>query len=84
MALYVAFSLTYPDAVFTCLVPVSYTHLDVYKRQEPGESDFELILTGVTPEQGFLVAYCQVLKVYYEENIICLLGKYLPLSLIHI
>ena len=31
-----------------------------------------------TPEQGFLVAYCQVLKVYYEENIICLLGKYLP------
>ena len=46
--------------------------------REPGESDFELILTGVTPEQGFLVAYCQVLKVYYEENIICLLGKYLP------
>ena len=33
---------------------------------------------GVTPEQGFLAAYCQVLKVYYEENIICLLGKYLP------
>ena len=29
-------------------------------------------------EHDFLVAYCQVLKVYYEENIICLLGKYLP------
>ena len=49
-----------------CVTPVSYTHLDVYKRQVKVGVQFVADDGKVFADEGACVAYCNGLGIYYS------------------
>ena len=60
------------------LRPVSYTHLDVYKRQDKAQPNDKIII------KGDMKIDCESRRVFIGEKEINLTAKEFDLSLIHI